>query len=42
VLIATHSTAPWYFVLVPLALVVIVGLLRWRGRGGGGPFGDGG
>jgi hypothetical protein len=48
VLAATHSTAPWYFILIPLALVA-ARLLFWRrrgGRGGGpfgrGPFGDGG
>jgi len=38
---ATHSTAPWYFILIPLGLVLVVRLSR-RGSGGGpfrrGPF----
>ncbi len=44
VVAATHSTARWYYILIPVVLVVGMTALR-RGRGGGGrvPFGgDGG
>jgi hypothetical protein len=27
-----HSTAPWYYVLVPVAIVVVVAVVRWRNR----------
>lgn len=42
VVAATHSTAPWYYVLVPVVLVLGMAALR-RLRGGGvrGPFGGG-
>lgn len=37
VMAATHSTAPWYFILVPIALI---GARFFFRRGGGrGPFG---
>jgi hypothetical protein len=38
---AVHSTAPWYFILVPVALIVTRLVIRFtRRRGGGqGPFG---
>jgi hypothetical protein len=31
---AVHSTAPWYFAIVPVALVIVAAI--WRRRGGGG------
>lgn len=43
-LAATHSTAPWYYILIPLVLVGGVAMSRWRRGGGGGrgPFGGSG
>jgi hypothetical protein len=32
---AVHSTAPWYLILVPVALVVIRLVVRYTRRGGG-------
>ncbi len=48
VLAATHSTAPWYFIIVALALALSFRFLRRGGgrrgpfAGGGGPFGGSG
>jgi hypothetical protein len=36
---AVHSTAPWYFAIPAVVLVVAVSI--WRRRGGGGPPGRG-
>jgi hypothetical protein len=36
---AVHSTAPWYFAIPAVVLVVAVAI--WRRRGGGGPPGRG-
>jgi hypothetical protein len=39
IIAATHSTAPWYFILIPIGLVLVLRLSRRRG--GGGPFSRG-
>jgi hypothetical protein len=40
-ILATHSTAPWYYAIVPIGLLVVVTVLRRRGGGGRGPFSGG-
>jgi hypothetical protein len=45
--LASHSTASWYFIFVPIAFLVVINVLRFRRGGGrgpfrGGPFGGGG
>jgi hypothetical protein len=33
----THYTDPWYYALVPAAMVIALAIWRWRRGGGGGP-----